>query len=110
MSRDFTSDRIHPGPAEPPEARIVNINRAQGRRPKSSPSLELQVNIGDRDHAISLSLDALDSYGLSGPVAVEELRGIRIALEDLVQILKAAPGNGMTFDGRSVLDMPRPSR
>ena len=80
-----------PGTSELPQAKIVNINRAQGRRPKSSPSLELQVNIEGRDHAVALSLDALEDHGLSGPAAAEELRGIRAALEELVQVLKSSP-------------------
>ncbi len=73
-----------PSPTEPPVAKITRINRPPG----SSPSLELQVSIGGLDHKVLLPLDALEDRGLSGPAAVEELRGIRAALEALAPLLK----------------------
>ena len=86
---DLTARTSRPSPSEPPLAKIVKVNRTHGRRPESTPSLELQVNIEGRDHDVWLPLGALEENGLSGPAAAEELRGIRAALEELVQILKS---------------------
>ena len=77
------------GPAEPVKAKIIKVNRNEGRQPESTPSLELQVKIEDQDHDVWLSLDALEENGLSGPAAVEELRRIREALEELVLVMKS---------------------
>ncbi len=82
-----------PGPAGPPVAKITRINRSPGSR----PTLELQVNIGGQDCDIVLPLDALEDRGLSGPAAVEELRAIRAALEDLAHAVK----NGQEKEQRS---------
>ena len=96
------TDYKHQGPAEPAKAKIIKVNRNESQRPESTPSLELQVKIEDQDHDVWLSLDALEENGLSGPAAVEELRRIREALEELVLVMEE-PGNGITFDGRSGL-------
>ena len=84
-----SSYQSHPGSAEPPEAKIVGINRTE-----SSSYLELQVRIGDRDQSVSLPLDALEDRGLSGPAAAEALRGIQSALEELVRGLKGRQETG----------------
>ena len=78
------SGRGRPDSAEPLKAKITNLIYKAG----SSPYLELQANIGGRDHTISLSLDDLQCHGIGGPAAVEELRGIRTAIEDLAQVLR----------------------
>ncbi len=72
-----------PKPAELPRAKIINYNPAS---PGSSATLELQVNIEGQDHSILLPVDALNNHGLSGPAAVEELRGIREALDAFATI------------------------
>ncbi len=84
----FQDDYDKPDPAGPPIAKIVRINRP----PLSSPNLELQASIGGRDQIVVLPLDALEGHGLSGPVAVEELRAIRSALEELVRAVKNGSG------------------
>lgn len=58
-----------------PIATIVGLNRSG-----SSPSLELRVNIEDRDHVCVLPLDALRDYEMSGPAAVDALSRIADAL------------------------------
>ena len=68
-----------PEPNEPYEPKSIAANKVSG----SVRSLVLLVNIEGRDRKISLSIDALEEYGLSGPAAVEELREIRKALEGL---------------------------
>ncbi len=83
------TDYKHQGPAEPAKAKIIKVNRNESQRPESTPSLELQVKIEDQDHDVWLSLDALEENGLSGPAAVEELRRIREALEELVLVMKS---------------------
>ena len=77
------------GPAEPAKAKIIKVNRNEGRQPESTPSLELRVKIEDQDHDVLLPLGALEENGLSGPAAVEELRRIRTALEELVLVMKS---------------------
>ena len=77
------------GSAEPAKAKIIKVNRNEGRIPESTPSLELRVKIEDQDHDVWLSLDALEEIGLSGPAAVEEIRLIRMALEELVLVMKS---------------------
>ena len=72
-------------------AKVVGISQsrisATGSKDGKSQALELQVNIEGQDHAVLLALDALNDYGLSGPAAVKELRGIRLALESLGNIV-----------------------
>ena len=77
------------GPAEPAKAEIIKVNRNESRRTESTPSLELRVKIEGQDHDVWLSLDALEENGLSGLAAVEELRRIRTALEELVLVMKS---------------------
>ncbi len=72
----------NPGPTEPPEAEITQIIEKRGGK----RALELQVNIEGQHRTFLLTLDALKGYGLSGPAAVEELRGIRAALEALAPL------------------------
>ena len=78
------SGRGRPEAAEPPKAIIKNLIRKAG----SSPDLELQVNIGGRDYRLVLPHDALRDHGIEGPAAVEELRGIRTAIEGLLKVLR----------------------
>ena len=79
-----------PEPAEPPMATITGgFEVRRGSRGKRV--LELQVNIAGRDRAIWLTDDELASYGLSGPAAVDELRGIRAALERIANALERSP-------------------
>ena len=84
MGRVQTDYNINPGPAEPPKAKIMGINRRTG----STPCLELQVKIGDRDQNVLLELGALEGHGIGGPAAVEVLRSIQSTLKDLVRVLK----------------------
>ena len=78
------SDRGRPDAADPPKAIFKNLIRKAG----SSPDLEIQVSIGGRDYSIVLPHDDLRDHGIGGPAAVEELRGIRTAIEDLAQVLR----------------------
>ena len=69
--------QTHADPAEPPVAKIVKIlDEPGGQR-----ALELQVNIGGQDQRVLLSLGALEDHGLSGPAAVEALRGVAQAVD-----------------------------
>ena len=72
----------YPNDSRRPIAKVVGISPT-----RSSPTLELQVNIEGRDHNILLPLDALQDHGVTGPAAVVELRGIRLALEALGNIV-----------------------
>ena len=72
------------GPMEPPVAEIIQVNRP----PDKTSILELRVNIEDRDQLVALPLGALEEFGLTGPAAVEELRAIRVALENLVRAVE----------------------
>ncbi len=84
MTRVQTEYSINPDPEEPPKAKIMGIDR----QPGSTPCLELQVKIGDRDRNVLLELGALEGHGLGGPAAVEVLRSIQSTLEDLVRALE----------------------
>ena len=67
-----------PDPVEPYVAKIVKLNLHPNNK---IPNLELQVKIEGRDRTVSLPLYALQEFGIGGPAAVEELRGLRMALE-----------------------------
>ena len=71
--------KIHADTSEPLEAKIKNVIRKQG----SSPTLELQVNIGAQDHTILLPLSELDSHELPSQAVIKELRKIRKVLDKL---------------------------
>ena len=77
-------------------AKVVKLSQsrisATGSKDEKSQALELQVNIEGQDHDILLPLDALNDYGLLGPAAVAELRGIREALGDLVRAVTRDQG------------------
>ena len=90
MNQFQPTDDGKPKPAEPPEAKITNVIRPKTKvGPRgSSPYLELQANIEGRTRTFALTFDALLSHSIAGPVAVEELRGIRVALEALAPLLK----------------------
>ena len=64
-------------------------------QPGGKRALELQVNIEGQPRTVLLSLDALEGHGLSGPVAVEELRKIADSvdhhLEWMEHIVNAIP-------------------
>ena len=62
-----------------PTAKVMGLNPGNG----STSSLELRVSIEGQDHDVLLPLDALDSYGLSGPAVVVELRALQKALTNL---------------------------
>ncbi|MDE0488553.1 MAG: hypothetical protein OXI07_05100 [Gammaproteobacteria bacterium] len=74
-----------PGPAEP-----YTPHKIEEVRDKSGAlkSLVLQVKIEGRHHRVSLSTDVLRDFGLTGPAAAEELRGIRAALERLADLVE----------------------
>ena len=77
-----------PDPAEPYKPHTIEENRVSGEL----RALVLRVNIAGRDRNVELTVGALQDHGLSGPAAVEELRGIRVALEDLASLLKNGQG------------------
>lgn len=72
-------------------AKVVRLSQsgisAPGSKVGQTEGLELQVNIEGQDHDILLPLDALNDYGLTGPAAVAELRGIREALVNLCDVV-----------------------
>ena len=80
-----------PDPDANPTATVVRKIRGS---PKGSPALELQVSIVGRNRTFLLLLDELASHGLSGPEAVEELRGIRVAVEKVAEALTRSPETG----------------
>lgn len=75
--------QINPGPAELPEAEIIEI----AERPGGKQCLVLQASIGGQPRKFVLALDALEGHGLSGPAAVAELRAIRELLSTDLQTL-----------------------
>ena len=73
-----------PGPSEPykPDA-VKPILGSDGKK-----ALEPKVSIEGRPRGVLLSPDALEDFGLTGPVAVEELRGVRPELSRLRGVLE----------------------
>ena len=86
----------YPDDSRPLTAKVVGLSQsgisATGSKDEKSQALELQVNIEGQDHDILLPLDALNDYGLLGPAAVAELRGIRQALQALCNIVPCLSG------------------
>lgn len=80
-SFDTTRDG-RPLAGELPEAEIIDeVDSRGGKR-----ALVLKVKIEGQHRTFLLRLDALEGRGLLGPAAVEELRGIRIAVEALAGV------------------------
>ena len=73
-------------PTEPYKPHTITEDRV-GRELRA---LELLVNIEGLDRRVELSVGALKDHGLSGPAAVEELRGIRAALVEELRGIRAA--------------------
>ena len=65
-------------------AEIIGVVKARD----NTPCLELRVNIGDQDQRVLLAVDAIANHGMSGPAAVAELQGIRMALEKISERLE----------------------